>query len=622
MLSRLNRLQRITLILLALVLANGVMASTTGYSLLGGDLFTVLLVVFLLLLSLTLVRPIARKVLWRVRNRLFVTYFLVGALPVLLMFAIFALGFYTLIAASAAYIVQSELNHRIAEISDAARSLAASRSRSAAPVREQEVVGITQKVLSGQDSISEFPSWSKPGFKGIVRIKKGAYAIAADELASGGRKTEVFGYAPLDAELLAELLPGIGVVYLLEVDTREADPDVNESLNSSKVAALQPGRGVWDNVFAGWPITVYSLDRGRAARQFMSLQARPSLLVARLLSPLGSFASLPVMFLLSVAGVCVAVEIIAVLSSAQLTRSITRTVHDLHTGTRKVEGGDFSHRIPVRRRDQLSELATSFNSMTERIERLIVEVKEKEKLESELEIARQVQAQFFPREIPKLKTLELAGICHPARVVSGDYYDFIPLDARWTALVIGDISGKGISAALLMASIQSSLHAQLTTGAAGSISTATLVTRLNRQLYENTSPEKYATFYCGMYDDQSGSLLYTNAGHLAPILIRGGKILRLESNGMVVGMFPDCPYEQSTLELQPGDLLSAFTDGITECENANGVQFGEERLTQLLTRNSDKPLAEIAQIATRAVRDWADNLDDQDDTTMLLARRL
>src|SRR5205085_1231590 len=147
------------------------------------------------------------------------------------------------------------------------------------------------------------------------------------------------------------------------------------------------------------------------------------------------------------------------------------------------------------------------------------------------------------------------------------------------------------------ASVQASLHAQLTAGANATVSTAILVSRLNRQLYESTTPEKYATFYCGMYDDQSGGLLYTNAGHLAPMLIRRGEVTRLESNGIVVGMF-------------------------TECENAQGIQFGDDRLADLLTRNSDKPLNEIVQIVTHAVRDWAHDLDNQDDTTMLLARRL
>jgi phosphoserine phosphatase RsbU/P len=614
MLSRLTRLQRITLVLFAIVLANWLMASTTGYTLLGGDLFTVFLILFLVLLSLTLVRPLARKVLWRVRNRLFVTYFLVGGLPVFMMVAISGLALYMLMAASAVYMVKSELDYRLNEISSAARSVI--------PVQDREVIEINQ-TNSTTDLIREFPSWSKPGFKGIVRAGEGQYGIAADEITSyEGRKREVFAYQRMDNELLAQLLPGIGIVQFYDAADTEADPDLSRSLDSSKIAPLPPARWIWDKVWAGWPITVYSLDRGISSRRLIGLQARPSLIVARMLSPLGSFATLPVIFLLAVVGVCLVVEFVAVISSAQLTRSITRTVHHLYTGTKKIEAGDFSHRIPIRTKDQLSELAGSFNSMTERVERLLIEVKEKEKLEAELEIARQVQAQLFPREIPKLKTLELAGVCHPARIVSGDYYDFIALDPRWTALVIGDISGKGISAALLMASIQSSLHAQLTAGPPGGLSTATLVARLNRQLYENTAPEKYATFYCGMYDDQSSRLLYTNAGHPAPILLRRGQVLRLESNGMVVGMFPDCPYEQTAIDLQPGDLLSAFTDGITECENARGMQFGEERLTQLLAKHSDKPLIEIAEIATSAVRDWADNLEGQDDSTMLLARRL
>jgi phosphoserine phosphatase RsbU/P len=145
---------------------------------------------------------------------------------------------------------------------------------------------------------------------------------------------------------------------------------------------------------------------------------------------------------------------------------------------------------------------------------------------------------------------------------------------------------------------------------------------LNRQLYENTPPEKYATFYCGLYDDQSGLLTYTNAGHLAPLLIRQQNVIRLESNGMAVGLFPEVPYEQNVLQLCAGDLLTAFTDGITETENANGEQFGEQRLSDLIVRHRERPLDEISRIVTDAVRNWASDIDMQDDTTIVLARRL
>jgi sigma-B regulation protein RsbU (phosphoserine phosphatase) len=642
-LSKLSRLQRITLILFVIMVANWAMVSTTGYSLLGGDLFTLFFIVFFVLLAVTVVRPLAKKLVWRVRNRLLVTYFLIGALPIALVCIIVSLGLYLLLAQAANYLLKAELDRRSDEVSSFAERVAQDVFNGRRPAEME--VGDYRAILRsgnrafpipGQASIAGVPSWSSPGFKGLVRTDAGAYFLAAHARAgTGEHNVEAFAYRAVDDTMLSKLLPGLVTVRLYGFQPqarvgitigRRGDPNPTiprPSLDSSSVLPEPESRGFWDlelNSFLLLPVR--SVSTGQSNQELIMLESRTSVIIARLFSTLGPFASLPALLLLLVACILLVVELVAIISSAQLTRSITRTVHALYTGTKRIEAGDFSHRIPIRTRDQLSELATSFNSMTEHIERLIVEVKEKEKLESELEIARQVQAQLFPKEVPKLATLELAGVCNPARVVSGDYYDFIPLAHRSIALVIGDIAGKGISAALLMASVQSSLHAQLTMGANGGLSTASLVARLNRQLYESTAPEKYATFYCGIYNEQSGRLAYTNAGHLAPILIRQGRITRLESNGMVVGMFPDFPYEQNAVDLEPGDLLTAFTDGITESENAEGIQFGDERLVELLIRNSDRPLDEIVKVVTYAVRDWAQDLDNQDDTTMLLARRL
>ena len=154
------------------------------------------------------------------------------------------------------------------------------------------------------------------------------------------------------------------------------------------------------------------------------------------------------------------------------------------------------------------------------------------------------------------------------------------------------------------------------------ISTAALVARLNKQLYENTPAEKYATFFCALYDDRAGSLLYTNAGHLPPILIRGSEKIRLDVGGTVVGLMPLFAYDQQVIELQPGDLLAMFTDGITEAEDASGEQFGDERLAVLLTQHKEQPLEEIVRIVTDRVREWAHDPDSADDTTILLARRI
>jgi sigma-B regulation protein RsbU (phosphoserine phosphatase) len=453
--------------------------------------------------------------------------------------------------------------------------------------------------------------------------------IAAHAIPEDGKSPGLFAVQPIDEHFLAGLLPNLASVSVIEGETlrfrigsRGENPNRKVVMDSENVSPAPPARGFWDaDLESGAPLTFRRLESGEEDAGALIVFSHPAVILKHIFSTLGPVAIFLELVMAIIAATFLLVEIIAVVASVRLARTLTGTVHELYQGTKKVESGDFAHRIPVRANDQLSELASSFNGMTARIETLIAEVKEKEKLESELEIARQVQAQLFPKEVPKLTTLELAGVCNPARVVSGDYYDFIPIKSRGAAVVIGDISGKGISAALLMAAVQASLHAQLSM-AGEDVSTSALVTRLNRQLYDNTPPEKYATFYCAVYDDKSSRLSYTNAGHLAPILIRANEVQRLESNGTVVGIFPEYPFEQCDVSLQPGDLLAAFTDGITESENVQEEQFGEGRLIELLKRDSKRPLEEIIQNIMNAVGNWAHDPSMRDDITILLARKL
>jgi sigma-B regulation protein RsbU (phosphoserine phosphatase) len=299
--------------------------------------------------------------------------------------------------------------------------------------------------------------------------------------------------------------------------------------------------------------------------------------------------------------------------------------------------GDFSHRIKVTGTDQLAELSVSFNTMTENLEKLLVVAKEKERLQSEIEIAREVQSQLYPRVVPRTRQLNVTAICQPARIVSGDYYDYELIRDTQIALAIGDVAGKGISAALLMATLQSSLRTQLQSwlevaaaaskgGAGGTVaptvSTSQLVSRLNNQLHSYTSPEKYATFLLGVYDEPSGSFTYTNAGHLPPVLVRDGAGSRLDVNGTVVGAFPGSIYGESRVDLISGDLLVCFTDGVTEPENEYGEMFGEDRLVDVVVRNAHRGEQEIIDIVLHSVRQWTASEELQDDMTMLLARRL
>jgi sigma-B regulation protein RsbU (phosphoserine phosphatase) len=336
------------------------------------------------------------------------------------------------------------------------------------------------------------------------------------------------------------------------------------------------------------------------------------------------------------------IELVALFIGVRLTRTITWSVAKLYKATQFVNRGDLSHRILIKSKDQLATLETSFNSMTASLEKLLEEQKEKQRLENELVIAQEVQAQLFPKEIYQLESLEVHGFCRPARTVSGDYYDFLAINQSKLTLAVGDVSGKGISAALLMATIHSAVRAyqQETIPAAGvpvaagvgsslvsadawngnDVSPAAMLSLLNHQLYESTPMEKYATLFLGVYDGLSRTLTYSNGGHLPPIIIcPDGGIHRLEAGGMVVGLFDNLSFNEGTAPLRPGDIFLAYSDGVTEPENDFG-EFGEARLIDLVRENQDLPLIRISEIVSAAVYDWIGANEQPDDITLVLAR--
>ena len=248
---------------------------------------------------------------------------------------------------------------------------------------------------------------------------------------------------------------------------------------------------------------------------------------------------------------------------------------------------------------------------------LASEAARRERIDREIEIAREVQERLFPQSIPKLPGHSIHGACRPAQGVGGDYYDVLPLDDGTLGLAIGDVSGKGISAALLMASLRASLRGMTMDGPAD---LALVMTRVNRLVYESSASNRYATFFFGVYDPLTRLLRYVNAGHNPPYVLRGDELHTLEGGGPVIGLLPDALFEECHLVLRPGDLLLAYTDGISEALNLSEQEWGEERMLDAararLPHDASTILRHIVQEADR----FASAAPQHDDMTLLLMK--
>ena len=459
-------------------------------------------------LAFRLIRLAARRAVWRLRNRLLVTYLFIALVPVLLLATLAVVAGMSLANQLAVYLVTSELDRRIDSLCSAADSLVETKASERAIVLShmadlfyRERFPGFEVVMRDSGHLLRYPASSTapvplPGWKpteGILERSGRFYLWCYRNTDTG----DVTVTAPLTSEFLASLAPNLGIIEFggrANLRRPLARPRANET-----AARVPPPMNRFDSEvlwFSNVPTANWDHPNGDSEGFLMVVDSRISALLKTVFNRKADFAQgflqsalivVPVLFLI--------VEGISMLIGISMTRTITGAVHRLYQGTERVMQGDFSHRIEVTGRDQLAELSRSFNRMTENLERLLVVAKEKERLQSEIEIAREVQNQLYPRTVPRNPSLRLRAICQPARMVSGDYYDYEAVCDKQIALAIGDVAGKGISAALLMATLQSSLRTQLqaATDLAGdsAISTSRLMGRLNRQLYAYTSAEKY-----------------------------------------------------------------------------------------------------------------------------------
>ena len=243
-------------------------------------------------------------------------------------------------------------------------------------------------------------------------------------------------------------------------------------------------------------------------------------------------------------------------------------------------------------------------------------------LQEQMRIARQVQSRLFPQVLPDIDTLDYSGICRPAGEVGGDYYDFLRLSEDHYYIAVGDISGKGISAALLMASLQALLRSHVTQG---QDDLSGMITEVNRLLCAMTEENRFATLFCSVYEDASRQLTYVNAGHNPPLLFSNGApgvkaVRRLPANDSILGMFRAATYSCSQLEFSPGDTLLVYTDGITEAQNPQGEQFGEERVKACIQEHLACHPEPLRDRLLEEVKRFTDTAAVTDDQTVVVLR--
>ena len=684
-------------------------------------------------------RIVRQRLLWSLRNKLVLTYLLIGLAPLVLFSILVLVSAYIVAGQFAIHLVDARLQSHLDQVKGLnsldewtlekrLRLPAGNTDTSKAPnalaelrftePQLQESAGVlTPQIrvfrnglqVAYADQRTErvrtplgLPPWATrlPGgrFRGMVLDEGELYLVGIEQVEiTPGDRYSLISSLPVDGILMRTVAHNLGRARLIAVATGEGveapvdetatiktpttstgakpsakrareirTPNQDQIRQGSVMGGEEPdARNVLDlRVRFLSTIPVVNWDTGVTDNAPIEVVSRPSRLYRALFgASLGGRILRIGLIILCV--LFAAIESLALWMAARLSRTVTASVTDLYDATQRIDRGEFHHRIGVERDDQMADLNRSFNTMTGSLERLLQEQKEKERLQNELSIAQEVQANLFPLNVKSLPTLELHGVCRPARAVSGDYYDFLMFDdiegmpgyPSGVGIALGDISGKGISAALLMATLHSAVRAYrlaseellLVGKEAGSElmlvgkessselklrekrsnggaelfeSPGRILALLNRHLYRSTQPEKYATLFLAHYDARSARLTYSNAGQLPPLVLRpDGSVRRLDCGGTVVGLLDGMEYEQETIQMRSGDIMVAYSDGVTEPENDFG-DFGEDRMMDVVRRYRHEPLHVISSQVMQALDAWIGAEEQPDDITLVLARQV
>jgi sigma-B regulation protein RsbU (phosphoserine phosphatase) len=647
-----RRLSRIDLFAMLLILAGAVCALLDF----NGGLFSLLKFLAILATVYVVFRFAGwwrTRLLWSLRNRLIVAYLFIAVVPILLILTLVVLAGQILYSQLGAYLLYDDIHRRIAMMADITDHIAAAHRtlpKGASEEESESVLAEQSKLVHGEelpglsivfsDDSSLLRTVAGPGknsFAGLVEEGDRLYLMSLRDMPKPKGVRVVTLRVQVTPDFLALIAPDLGAIRLNltrkfeggarkgilytsgndQYETTDAILAHNRTLHPP-AHWIDPSVTGLSRLDAVYVATGPMFDPRRPV--LVTFNARPSRLNGRIFSSLGELSDFYAIGFIALSIFFLLIEIAALITGIVMTRRITKAVSDLYHATQFVKTGDWTHRVRIERRDQLGVLGESFNDMTGSISALLEESKKRQRLENEISIASEVQNQLFPQKMPSVGGVELEAICKAARTVSGDYYDFIQLSPTHLAIALADISGKGISAALLMASLQAALRSQLLAAGSETMSTAELVARLNMHLVRNTADDRFATFFIAVYDSATRTLRYTNAGHLPGFLISNGTSKHLDRGGMVLGVVEDYVYEEGSVIVPPNALLVEYSDGLVEPENVYGEEFGIRRLQEAAIRVQSSAPRVVGQSLMMAAEEWAGTPEQADDMTVVVAR--
>jgi len=603
-----------------------------------GGLATVVLWVYGLVGAVLLTTWAFRRLLWRIRTKLLVSYLFIAVVPIVLLGVLFAIAWLLFSGLVGSHLVLTELERVSQVMQTTARAslrglpaepgaLDKALTARLAPARELHpalrfvLVRAGRRVAGDPGLPDRIPAWLEaPGFAGLVKSGEG------EVLRGLWREADEFLLleSPVDGKIFDRLAARTGIHMFTAGGTVHSQSDasgVSIDIDDSRARRIGDAPSGGMAFFATPERTDW--ETGKREPDPMTFGFQPIELIRHLSPGTLNMADLLVKALAIVGGVFLFVYFIALGLGLLLARSITGSIHALSVGTDRLRQGDFGHVIKVGSRDQLGELAESFNSMGRGIEDLLRQRAEKERLEEELRIARQIQMSLLPPEgAITLPGLRIAALCLPAAEVGGDYYDLIPLSPTRMGVLIADVSGKGTSAALYMAELK---------GLVLSLSRiydspSRLLCEANRILSANMDARSFITMTYAIVDTAAASMRYARAGH-SPILHlekATGRTRVLTPQGLGLGIDRGDRFEkileEASVPMAPGDLFLFFTDGLSEAMNPRAELFGEARLREILEQGESLGSDELKERILDEIRRFVGEAAQHDDMTMVILK--